>query len=132
MSMIPEQLKRHARRAGEVGSILAKYGLADWLAHSGLEFPKKFFESRDGEVLTDQTRPARIRLAFSELGTTYIKLGQMLSTRGDLVGWELAEELAKLQTDVPPDPPEVAAALLSRELGRPVAELFCRYLRRSE
>ncbi len=127
MSMIPEQLKRHARRAGEIGTILAKYGLADWLANSGLDFPKRFFESRAGDGLTDQSRSARIRLAFSELGTTYIKLGQMLSTRGDLVGWELAEELAKLQTDVPPDPPEIATALLAAELGRPVAESFAEF-----
>jgi ubiquinone biosynthesis protein len=127
MNMIPEQLKRHARRAGEVGTILAKYGLADWLAHSGFEFPKKFFESRGGETLTEQSRPARVRLAFAELGTTYIKLGQMLSTRGDLVGWELAEELAKLQTDVPPDPPDVATALLAQELGRPVEDLFAEF-----
>ncbi len=127
MSMIPEQLKRHARRAGEVGTILAKYGLADWLAHSGFEFPKKFFESRDGEALTNQSRPARIRLAFSELGTTYIKLGQMLGTRGDLVGWELAEELAKLQTDAPPDPPEIATALLAEELCRAVEEIFAEF-----
>lgn len=125
--MIPEQLKRHARRAGEVGSILAKYGLADWLSHSGFEFPKKFFSSREGEVLTQQSRPARVRLAFSELGTTYIKLGQMLSTRGDLVGWELADELAKLQTDVPPDPPDIATGLLRKELNRPVEELFAEF-----
>ena len=127
MSMIPEQLKRHARRAGEIGTILAKYGLADWLANSGLEFPKRFFESRAGDGLTEQSRSARIRLALSELGTTYIKLGQMLSTRGDLVGWELAEELAKLQTDVPPDPPEIATALLAAELGRPVEESFAEF-----
>lgn len=86
MSFLPEQLTRHARRLGEVGGLLAKYGLADWLSSTGFELPKKFFTNSDGERLTDQTRPTRIRMAVSELGTTYIKLGQMLSTRGDLIG----------------------------------------------
>lgn len=124
MNLIPEQLARHARRAGEVGGILAKYGLADWLAHSGFELPKKLFAGRDGERLSDQSRPTCIRLAISELGTTYIKLGQMLSTRGDLIGWEIAEELTKLQTDAPPHPSEVAMATISTELHLPTSELF--------
>lgn len=124
MSVIPDQLSRHARRAAEVAGILTKYGLADWLSHSGFELPKKYFTARDGERLTEQSRPARIRLAVSELGTTFIKLGQMLSTRGDLIGWELAEELVKLQTDAPPDPPGVSMATIGEELGKPVDELF--------
>ena len=127
MSFIPEQISRHARRAGEVGSILAKYGLADWLADSAFELPKKYFMGRDGERLTDQSRPTRIRLAVAELGTAYIKLGQMLSTRGDLIGWEIAEELSKLQTNVPPDPPEAALETIHPELHRPVQELFAEF-----
>jgi ubiquinone biosynthesis protein len=127
MRLIPEQLSRHAHRAAEVGGILAKYGLADWLAHSGFELPKKYFTDRDGERLTDQSRPVRIRLAVSELGTSFIKLGQMLSTRGDLIGWEIAEELAKLQNDVPPDPPGIAMATVSAELSKPVDELFATF-----
>ena len=124
MSLLPEPLSRHARRLGEVAGILAKYGLADWLASSGFELPKRFFTSSDGERLTDQSRATRIRMAVAELGTTYIKLGQMLSTRGDLVGWEVADELVKLQTDVRPDPPEIALQTITTELGRPVVELF--------
>jgi ubiquinone biosynthesis protein len=127
MSLIPEQLTRHAHRAAEVAGILTKYGLADWLAHSGFELPRKYFTDRDGKMLTDQPRPARIRLAVTDLGTTFIKLGQMLSTRGDLIGWEIAEELVKLQTDVPPDAPEVAMATVSTELGKPVEEIFAEF-----
>lgn len=127
MSFLPEQLTRHARRMGEVGGILAKYGLADWLSSTGFELPKKFFTNSDGERLTDQTRPTRIRMAVSELGTTYIKLGQMLSTRGDLIGWDVAGELSKLQTEVPPDSSEVAMATVSSELGRPVADIYAEF-----
>lgn len=128
MKILPEPLSRHARRLGEVGGILTKYGLADWLAFTGFELPKRFFTSSDGDRLTDQSRASRIRMAVAELGTTYIKLGQMLSTRGDLVGWEIAEELVKLQTDVRPDPPEVAAQTVTSELGKPLEELFALFV----
>lgn len=127
MSLLPEQISRHARRAAEVGGILAKYGLADWLAGSNFTLPKKYLTGLDGEPLTDHTRPARIRMAVSELGTTFIKLGQVLSTRPDLVGWEVAEELTKLQTDAPPDPAAVSRATIAAELGKPVDELFATF-----
>ena len=96
MSFISEQLTRHARRVGEVGGILAKS--MDSPIGSPIptfELPKKFLVSSDGDRLTEYTRPERIRMAVSELGTTYIKLGQMLSTRGDLIGWDIADELSK-------------------------------------
>jgi ubiquinone biosynthesis protein len=51
----------------------------------------------------------------------------MLSTRPDLVGWEIADELAKLQEGVPPDPPEVAMAIVSVELGKPIDLLFAEF-----
>jgi ubiquinone biosynthesis protein len=124
MSLFPEQLTRHARRVGEVASILAKYGLADWLNHFGVPFPKHLLKAADGELLTGHSRAVRVRMAVIELGTTCIKLGQMLSTRPDLVGWEVAEELARLQEGVPPDAPEVAMRTVSTELGRPLEELF--------
>jgi ubiquinone biosynthesis protein len=127
MSFIPEQLTRHARRVGEVAGILAKYGLADWLSSSGFELPKKYLVSSDGDRLTDNTRSERIRMAVAELGTTYIKLGQMLSTRGDLVGWEIADELAKLQTDVRPDAVDVTLATVAAELGKPASEVFAEF-----
>jgi ABC1 atypical kinase-like domain len=68
--------------------------------------------------------PVRIRLALSELGTTFIKFGQMLSTRPDLVRQDLARELTHLQSDTPPDPPGVAEATIEKELGSHPATLF--------
>ena len=101
------RLPRNARRFGDVVGTLTKYGLAEWLSHTGLERPKrfKFFRTSEGTPLTEESRATRIRLALTELGTTYIKFGQMLSTRPDIVGDEIASELAKLQEHVPADAP---------------------------
>ncbi|MFZ4764261.1 MAG: ABC1 kinase family protein [Roseimicrobium sp.] len=127
MSLLPEQITRHAMRAAEVGGILAKYGLADWLAGTSFTLPKRFLTGADGEPLSNHSRPTRLRMAASELGTTFVKLGQVLSTRPDLVGWEVAEELTKLQADAPPDPVDVSKETIATELGKSVDELFASF-----
>lgn len=121
------QLSRSVRRAGEVVGVLAKYGLADWLSGTEFERSKSFFTNKEGDKLAEGSRAARIRLAVTELGTTYIKFGQMLSTRPDIVGHEVAAELAKLQHGVPPDPSEVTLATVAAELGRPISEIFAEF-----
>ena len=62
----------------------------------------------------------RIRLAITELGTTYIKFGQMLSTCRDLVGQDVADELSKLQEGVLPDPPGLLSLALGARLVRKI------------
>lgn len=66
----------------------------------------------------------RLRRAFEELGATFIKLGQLLSTRSDLIPRDILEELSKLQDDVAPFPNAQAQAMIEAELGKPVEELF--------
>jgi ubiquinone biosynthesis protein len=68
-------------------------------------------------------------MALTDLGTTFIKLGQVLGTRPDLVGPEVAHELSHLQSGTPADPPEVAVATIEKELGRPIAECFLEFNR---
>ena len=111
-------------RAADVARVLVKYGLAGWLADINWEPIHDALKSHDGEVLSDEPFEARVRLAITDLGTTFIKLGQMLSTRPDMIGPALADELSKLQTDVPPDAPEVAVKMVEDELGRPISECF--------
>jgi ubiquinone biosynthesis protein len=125
----PPQLLRSIRRMGEVVGVLAKYGLAEWLSRTEFDIPKNFLTGKDGELLARQSHATRIRLALTELGTTYIKFGQMLSTRPDLVGQDVADELAKLQHCVPADAPDVVFATVAAELGRPVAEVFADFSR---
>lgn len=121
------QIYRNVRRWTEIISVLSKYGLADWISGFKLEFVKDALKARDGEAIARHTREARIRLALTELGPTFIKLGQLLSTRPDVVGVQIAEELSKLQSNVPADPPDKILALIAEELGQPVEELFERF-----
>lgn len=118
------QLYRNINRAVDVVSILSKYGLANWISRSELEFAKPLLKSPGGDVLARQKPETRIRLALIELGPTFIKLGQILSTRRDIVGVALAEELEKLQADVPADAPKVVREMVEAELGQPIDELF--------
>ena len=69
----------------------------------------------------------RLRNALTELGTTFIKFGQMLSLRPDVVGEDIAKELTKLQARVPADPPGVGRATVEAQLGQSVSELFAAF-----
>lgn len=111
-------------RAADVARVLAKYGLAGWLADLDWAPVHNALKSESGEVLAAHPFESRVRLALIDLGTTFIKLGQMLSTRPDLVGQPLAKELSKLQEQTPADPPDVATRVVETELGRPIDECF--------
>lgn len=120
-------LYRNVKRWTEIVAVLSKYGLADWLASTNIEFAKDRLSSREGEALARLTREARIRLTLTELGPTLIKFGQLLSTRPDLVGRDLADELKQLQTATPADPPEVVRRTVETELGETLDELFAEF-----
>lgn len=118
------QIYRNVNRWGEILSILSKYGLADWLSRFEFALGKSWLKNRDGQILADESRETRIRLAIEELGPTFIKLGQIMSTRPDIVGRELADELQTLQTQVPADSIESVASVLEADLGQTVDQLF--------
>lgn len=123
------QIPGDVARASEVAGVLIKYGLAEWLKGTEWEPVRRILTSHAGEILTDQVFAVRVRLALSDLGTTFIKLGQVLSTRPDLVGPEVAAELSHLQRESPADSPEVAIATIETELARPIAECFVEFER---
>lgn len=126
LSSIP-QIYRHLGRWYEILTVLSKYELAAWIGRLGPEFAKDLLKTRGGEAIARLPWETRLRLALIELGPTFIKFGQILSTRPDLIGFRLAEELQELQTNVPADPPEVVRSLLENELGRPPEELFAEF-----
>jgi ubiquinone biosynthesis protein len=121
------RLDRNAKRVGEILAILGRYGLADWLSGLKYEWLQGRLVSFDGERLGKLTQEARIRLALTELGTTFIKLGQMLSTRADLVGPDLAAELSQLRSHTPPDPPDIIKESIRVELGKTAEDLFIEF-----
>lgn len=97
--------------------MLRRYGLADWLSRSRRMPLRNWIKDRAGVPLTDYTRAERIRMAITELGPTFIKVGQVLASRPDLVGGEIAEELKGLRGDVRPDSEDQVRATLAAELG---------------
>src|SRR5271166_1135122 len=115
------RLERNVHRSGEIVGVLAKYGLADWFKGLDLSWIKERMKSFDGQHIPDLKVEERVRLAFTELGTTFIKLGQVLSTRPDVVGVEMASELAHLQAAAPADPPETVRATIEGEFGKPLS-----------
>jgi ubiquinone biosynthesis protein len=81
---------------------------------------------------TGEPRAQRLREALETLGPIFVKFGQVLSTRRDLLPADIADELAKLQDRVPPFPPEAACAEIERALGRPLGEVFESFGRKAE
>ena len=75
----------------------------------------------------DQPRGVRLRLAFERLGPIFVKFGQVLSTRRDLLPPDVSDELAKLQDSVPPIPAAQAAALVRKAYGRPTDQVFASF-----
>ncbi len=104
---------RRSRRYAAIVRIATRHGLGAYL--------------RPVRSAPDQPASAvarSLRLALTEGGVTFVKLGQMLSTRADLLPPAYVAELSSLQSDVPPEPWETVAPVIEAELGRPVAMLF--------
>ncbi len=118
------RLVRNTARFHEVVSVAMKYGIAPWLSGIRTEWVQRHLRTTDGQQISDLPEAVRVRMALTELGTTFIKLGQILSTRSDLIGPDMAEELSKLQSSTPPDPVEQVNALISEELGAAPNQIF--------
>jgi ubiquinone biosynthesis protein len=115
-------------RLEEIIAVLAKYEFIDILKKTGLKTSfSRIFRSKEFLYELDATAPERILLVFEELGTTFIKFGQILSTRPDIVGVDIANELAKLQDKVPPDPFELIKKEIEQELNSPLNEIFLEF-----
>jgi ubiquinone biosynthesis protein len=119
---------RVASRLLQIQRVLVRHGLDDFVRATHLYRPLRFlfylspwtwFQRRHGA-----TRAERARLALEELGPIFVKFGQALSTRRDLLPVDIADELAKLQDRVPPFPGELARASLERSYGCNLDELF--------
>ena len=134
--MILDQIKsamgfaHNLPRYREIVGVLWKYGFADVLKLVALQ---RILGMEDATIkihedgLLSKPLPERMRLALEELGPTFIKFGQIVSSRRDLVTDEYYVELCKLQAGVPPFPAKEAKRIIARELGQPVARLFAKF-----
>ena len=105
--------------------VLVRYGLDDVISATHLLRPLRFLFYL-APRRCDRSVPLgeRIRLALEELGPIFVKFGQAISTRRDLLPRDIADELAKLQDAVPPFPGDQVVAILEGAYGRPVDEVF--------
>ncbi len=108
--------------------VLVKYGLDEIITATHFLRPLRFFfyvfpRRRDSTA----PRGERIRLALEELGPIFVKFGQAISTRRDLLPRDIADELAKLQDAVPPFPATEAVAIIEAAYGRSVDDVFERF-----
>ena len=112
----------------EIQGVLLRHGLDDYVRAAHLYRPLRFlFLLFPGVWFTRRrqaSRGERLRLALEELGPIFVKFGQAVSTRRDLLPPDIAEELAKLQDRVPPFPGAVARQLIEQAYRRPLAEVF--------
>lgn len=116
-------------RLAEVVQILIKHGFAEAVQLSGLHsgLPAKILQglkitkAKEGPP---ETRGKRLNAAFTELGPTYVKLGQVLSTRADLLSKEIRKELGQLQDNVGVLPFDKMRPVIEGSLGKPIDQLF--------
>ncbi len=112
------------RRSREVVATLVRHGLGSLARELRLRRWPPPWPWRSGTAADLPTHAARLRLALEEMGATFVKVGQILSTRADLLPPEVIGELTKLQDAAPAAPWSEVHALLEAELGRPLAEAF--------
>ncbi|MBN2516477.1 MAG: AarF/ABC1/UbiB kinase family protein [Deltaproteobacteria bacterium] len=122
---------RHVNRYRQIVTVLFRYGFGDLVDRLNvgqyLEIGMQMVSKKRRERVETLTREERIRMILEELGPTFVKLGQILSTRPDLIPVSLIRELSKLQDEVPPFPASQAKAIVETELNAPVGELFQKF-----
>jgi ubiquinone biosynthesis protein len=115
----------------QIQRVLVRHGLDEYIQKTHLLRPLRFFFYLSPATWFERrrsgTRGERLRLALEELGPIFMKLGQVLSTRRDLLPPDIADELAKLQDRVPPFSNEAARAIVEAAHGRPASEVFASF-----
>ena len=122
---------RHLTRYQEILRVFVKYGFWDVVTKIKIglipDMAKKILPQIEKKGFTHLEKSVRLRMAFEELGTTFIKLGQMLSVRPDLIPPEIAQEFSKLQDDVAAEPFEKVELILVQEYNKPLSDLFSEF-----
>jgi ubiquinone biosynthesis protein len=122
-------VRTHLNRYRQIAEVLLHHGMGYLVNTLGLErfVPFRGELHRYERIGKRHTRPEHVRMAFEELGATFIKLGQILSTRADILPPEYIAELAKLQDQAPPVDSAAIEEIIVKELGRPIEEIFATF-----
>jgi ubiquinone biosynthesis protein len=120
---------RQFLRIWHIGVILKRYRLDELFNTNRLPGPIRWLRvfMPAGKDMSGLPRGERLRLALQDLGPVYVKFGQILSTRRDLLPQDIADELALLQDQVPPFPGDEARNIIEEALGEPVSEIFASF-----
>ena len=116
-------------RVLHVAAVLVRYRVDDLIDESHAMRPLRWARALlpRRRKIAMLPRGVRLRLALTELGPIWVKAGQVLSTRRDLIPEDVADELAHLQDQVPPFPGTIARAIVEESLGRPIGELYASF-----
>jgi len=117
-------------RVLHVAAALVRYRIDDLIDEAHVIRPLRWLRAllpRPRRQIAALPRGARLRLALTELGPIWVKAGQVLSTRRDLIPEDVADELAHLQDQVPPFPGDVARRIVEESLGKPIGELYASF-----
>ena len=119
---------RHANRYRQILTVLFKYGFGDLVDRlkvaQYLEVGMQMVSKKRRERVEKLTKSERVRMALEELGPTFVKMGQILSTRPDLIPVEFIQELSKLQDSVPPFPFSQVREIFESEIKSPIEKIF--------
>ena len=118
---------RTLSRFDEILKIFRKYDFDKLLGQTTRNKISPFRSDADNKELLKEDFPERLRLMLQELGTTFIKFGQLLSSRPDLVGERISEELSQLHDDNPPISFEEIKTIIETELGGEIKEFFAEF-----
>lgn len=129
MALFSGAVLSYKERYRQILTVLLKHGFGYFLLELGLGWLIPFHKGVMGHEEKEHpyTKPEHLRMALEELGTAFIKLGQILSTRSDLLSPEFLKELAKLQSSVAPIPYETVREEIERELGLEIGMLFAEF-----
>jgi len=118
----------HLLRLAKILRVSLRFGLDEFfLGHERVRGVRVFISALFFWRKLDRPRGERLRLALEALGPIFVKFGQVLSTRRDLIPLDIADELAKLQDQVPPFAPELVLQTLARAYGKPAGQIFERF-----
>ncbi|HII08054.1 MAG TPA: AarF/ABC1/UbiB kinase family protein [Methanosphaera sp.] len=122
--MVLNDRRRDIGRINEIVHVLIKHGFESFAGYISTRSSKLPFLNRNISEEIPSDANVRLRFVLEELGTTFIKLGQTLSTYPELIGFDLADELSLLQESAPVDDYETVKKIVEKEFSKPIDEIF--------